>query len=404
MYGWEFPPHSSGGLGVACYGLTRELVREGVDVRFVLPRRYPVSVSGAKMVFADESHPLTGTQAQQFASGYITEDRLQFLRGQYPELQYGPSLFDEVLRYAAFSPLVALQQQPDVIHSHDWLCLPAGMAAKRATGAPLVVHVHATEFDRTGRGTVNQNIYNIERRGMHEADKILAVSEYTKNIIVEHYGVSPDKIEVVYNGIDPDSDMVLSPQEVVVHRLKEAGWDIVLFHGRLTIQKGPDYFLRAAKKVLEHRPNVAFVVSGSGDMAQQMIDQAAYYGIGDKVFFVGWTKGKVAATLYKLSDLFVMPSVSEPFGLVPLEALMNGTPVIISKQAGVSEVLRNALKVDFWDVDDMAHKILSVLEHPELAKTLASEGNREARGQVWNRVARRCMMVYKNVTKKLLRV
>ncbi len=403
MYGWEFPPHNSGGLGVACYGLTRGLVSLGEDVRFVLPRKYPVAETGAKMLFADEARPLDGTEASKFASGYIDDEQFRFLRGQYPELQYGPSLFDEVLRYAALSPLVALREQPDVIHMHDWLAFPAGMAAKRATGAPLVAHVHATEFDRTGFGSVNQAVYDIERRGLYEADRIIAVSEYTKRILIDRYGVHPDKVEVAHNAIDPDDVAVLSEVEQSVHRLKKDGWGVVLFVGRLTLQKGPDYFLEAAKKVLAHRPNTVFVVSGSGDMAKKMIDQAAYFGIGDKVLFTGFMRDKELARLYKISDLVVMPSVSEPFGIVPLEALLNGTPVLISKQSGVAEVLSGALKVDFWDTDEMANKILSVVSHASLREELAREGERNARAQVWRTVAQKCITIYQKVMQSLPR-
>jgi glycosyltransferase involved in cell wall biosynthesis len=403
MYGWEFPPHNSGGLGNACFGLARSLVNEGVDLRFVLPRKYPVAVSGAQMIFADETSPLNGVQAEGFASGYIDETRLKFLRGQYPELQYGPSLFDEVLRYAALAPLVALRNQPDVIHVHDWLCYPAGIAAKRVTGAPLVVHVHATEFDRAGFSSQNA-INDIERRGMHEADKILTVSEYTKNIIVEHYNIDPNKVEVVYNGIDADDSAILTAVEGDVERFKKAGWSIVLFVGRLTVQKGPDYFLETAKKVLEYRPKTLFVIAGSGDMERQIIDRAAYLGISDKVIFTGFVRGKKLAHLYTLADIFVLPSVSEPFGLVPLESLLNGTPVLVSKQSGVSEVLRNALKANFWDIDEMTNQIISVLDHPSLRETLKQEGGREARSQVWSKVAKRCIMVYNSVVKSLSRV
>lgn len=403
MYGWEFPPHNSGGLGNACFGLARSLVNEGVELSFVLPRKYPVADCGATMLFADEANPLDGAQALGFASGYINESRLKFLRGEYPELQYGPSLFDEVLRYAALSPLVALRVQPDVIHVHDWLCYPAGIAAKRATGAPLVVHVHATEFDRAGF-TEQNAIHEIERRGLHEADRILTVSEYTKNIIVQHYNVDPNKVEVVYNGIDADDSAIMSETESNVAHFKDAGWGVVLFVGRLTVQKGPDYFLETAKKVLEHRPNTLFVVAGSGDMERQVIDRAAYLGISDKVVFTGFVREKKLAHLYKLADIFVMPSVSEPFGLVPLEALLNSTPVLVSKQSGVSEVLRNALKVDFWDIDSMTNQIISVLDHSSLQETLKEEGGREARSQVWSKVAKRCIMVYKSVVKTLTRV
>ncbi len=403
MYGWEFPPSNSGGLGVACYGLTRGLVAEGADVRFVLPRKFPVLPSGAKIVFADEANPLDSLQARQFNSGYLTQEQLNFLRGQYPELRYGPSLFDEVLRYAALAPLVALQYPADVIHVHDWLCYPAGIAAKKVTGLPLVAHVHATEFDRTGFGSVNQAVYDVERRGMHEADRIIAVSEYTKRVIVAHYGISPDKVDVVHNGIDPDDTAVSSATEAEMKRLKDSGWGVVLFVGRLTLQKGPDYFLNAARKVITHRPNTLFVISGSGDMAKQIIDRSAELGIGDKVLFTGFLREKELARLYGAADLVVMPSVSEPFGIVPLESLLNGTPVLISKQSGVAEVIRNALKTDFWDTDEMANKMVSVLDNPSLKETLATEGMREARGQVWRRVAERCMMVYKKLTESLSR-
>jgi glycosyltransferase involved in cell wall biosynthesis len=401
MYGWEFPPHNSGGLGVACYGLTRALVGEGADVRFVLPRKYPVAQTGAKMVFADEANPLDATQARIYASGYVKEGDIEFLRGKYPELQYGPSLFDEVLRYAALSPLVALQQGADVIHAHDWLCIPAGLAAKEALGVPLVVHIHATEFDRTGFGQVNQGIYDIERRGVHEADKVFAVSAYTRQLLIDRYGADPDKVEVMHNGIDADDSAVASAIEGEMRRLKEAGVGIVLFVGRLTLQKGPDYFLAAARKVLSHRPDTIFVVSGSGDMSKRIINDAAAMGISDKMLFTGFLREKELARLYKCADLVVMPSVSEPFGIVPLEALLNGTPVLISKQSGVAEVVHNSLKTDFWDTDEMANKIISVLDHPALRETLATEGGRDARAQVWRKVAARCMMMYTKLLKVL---
>ncbi len=403
MYGWEFPPHNSGGLGVACYGLAKSLADEGVDLRFVLPRKYPTFNVGAKMIYADESAPLDGVHAEHFASGYLNEERLKFLKGQYPELQYGPSLYDEVLKYAALSPLVALRNQPDVIHVHDWLCYPAGIAAKRITGAPLVAHVHATEFDRAGFDSQNP-INEIERRGLHEADRILTVSQYTKNIIVDHYGVNPDKVDVVYNGVNFEDSVDVKTVENDMRKIKNAGWNVVLFVGRFTMQKGPDYFLESAKKVLEYKPNTLFVMVGSGDMERQIIDRAAYLGIGDKVIFTGFARGADLERLYAVSDLMVMPSVSEPFGLVPLEALLKGTPVIVSKQSGVSEVLNSALKVDFWDTEEIANKILSVLEHKSLKETLESEGGKEARAQVWKKVAERCMMVYKKLVKKVTKV
>ena len=399
MYGWEFPPANSGGLGVACYGLSRGLVQEGADVVFVLPRRCPVAQNGAKVVFADTHRKeLTEEQTRLLLSGYASASHTDFLRRstENPAL-YGASLFDEVLRYATRSASVALREGADVIHAHDWLSYLAGIEAKKALGVPLVAHVHATEFDRTGFGVPDQRVYDIERAGMHMADMVVAVSEYTKRVIVEKYGVSPDKVMVLHNGIDADDSAVASATESDMKRLKSAGWGVVLFVGRLTIQKGPDYFLETARKVLAHRPKTLFVVSGSGDMARQMIDTSAYHGIGDKVLYTGFLRGGELARLYKTADIVVMPSVSEPFGIVPLEALLNGAPVLISKQSGVAEVIPNALKADFWDVDDMAHKIISVLEYPALRQTLLRNGDQDARRQVWRKVARNCILLYEKV-------
>jgi glycogen synthase len=405
MYGWEFPPANSGGLGVACYGLSRGLVQEGAEVTFVLPRRCPVAQNGAKVVFADTTREvLTDEQTRLLLSGYATtKEQTDFLeRGRTRGATYGVSLFDEVLRYAARSTDVALREGADIIHAHDWLSYPAGMAAQKALGVPFIAHVHATEFDRTGFGVPDQRVYEIERAGMHAADMVVAVSAYTKRIVVEKYGIDPQKVMVLHNGIDADDTAVASATESDMKRLKAAGWGVVLFVGRLTIQKGPDYFLAAAKKVLEHRPKTLFVVSGSGDMARQMIDTSAYHGLGDKVLYTGFLRGKELARLYKTADLVVMPSVSEPFGIVPLEALLNGAPVLISKQSGVAEVVPNALKADFWDVDDMAHKIISVLDYPALKDTLLSNGARDAQQQVWRKVARHCMMIYERVKNMLV--
>jgi glycosyltransferase involved in cell wall biosynthesis len=265
------------------------------------------------------------------------------------------------------------------------------MEAKKATGKPLIVHVHATEFDRTGGTGVNQQVYDIERAGMHAADAVIAVSQWTKNIVVNHYGVSPDKITVVHNGIDVGD---VKPVPSRVQALKDAGNKIVLFVGRITMQKGPDYFIRAAKRVLEFRPNTIFLVSGSGDMERQMIRQAAAEGISDKVFFVGFLRGEELDSIYQSADLYVMPSISEPFGITPLEALANGTPVLISRQSGVAEVLNHALKTDFWDIDDTADKIISTLDHPCLHESLKVNGGREVAKNTWAVAAGKCLDVY----------
>jgi glycosyltransferase involved in cell wall biosynthesis len=257
--------------------------------------------------------------------------------------------------------------------------------------------MHATEFDRTGYGQINQSIYAIERKGVRDADRVVAVSGYTKNMVAEKYDIPESKIEVVHNGIDADDAVVVVDREQHVHSLKKYGNSIVLFVGRLTLQKGPDYFLRIAKRVLEQKKDVVFVISGSGDMEKQIINQAAYLGISDRVLFVGFLRNHALARMYAMADLVVMPSVSEPFGIVPLEALLNGTPVLLSKQSGVREVVKNALVADFWDIDEMANSILAVISHHSLKETLVEGGRREAQNMQWRQAAQKCIMVYKQL-------
>lgn len=398
MFGWEgFPPYHSGGLGTACMGLTRALANEGIQVTYVLPRRIPIRAPWCSVVFADkrDAYELASEELRRIQSPYISSEEYSLLKERYPELSnFENSLYEEVLRYAVLARRVALEEDFDIIHAHDWLTYLAGIEAKAVSGKPFVAHIHATEFDRTGHGGVNQLVYNIERAGLMAADRVIAVSAYTKGILVQHYGIPADKIEVVHNGIDRDDAHIVQSNQEIMHKLKERGNSIVLFVGRITLQKGPDYFLRAAKKVLEHRPNTVFVVSGSGDMERQVIQEAAYHGIGDKVLFVGFLRGQTLANMFKMSDLVVMPSVSEPFGIVPLEALSNGTPVLVSKQSGVSEVLRHALKVDFWDTDEMANQIICLLNNPALQESMRSGGMREVAGQVWQKAAGKCKCVY----------
>ncbi len=289
-------------------------------------------------------------------------------------------------RYAHFCVRAAQHLPFDIIHAHDWLTYPAGIALARLTGRPLVVHVHATEFDRSGEH-VNQAVYNIERRGMHAAIRVLAVSMLTRNLLVNRYGVSPDKIDVVYNGVD------IEPSTYGIKRI-ERSERIVLYFGRITMQKGPEYFVRAAKRVLEVEKNVRFVVAGSGDQATSMIEMAAELGIGSRMTFTGFLRGKDIQRVFSLADLYVMPSVSEPFGIAPLEAMGHRVPVIISKNSGVCEVLTHALKVNFWDVDDMANKIVAVLRHPPLRAELRDRGLFEVRGITWDGAAKRCIESY----------
>ncbi len=276
----------------------------------------------------------------------------------------------------------------DVIHAHDWMTYPAGMALGRVTGKPLVAHIHSTEFDRSGEH-VNQPVYDIERRGMHAAARVIAVSALTKNIVARRYGVEPSKIRVVYNGVQQDENFVPDPQSEISPKDK-----IVLFLGRITMQKGPEYFVQAAKRVLEKVENVKFIVAGNGDLARKMIEQAAELGIGHKVLFTGFLRGRDVAKVFKMADCYVMPSVSEPFGIAPLEAMSHDTPVIISKQSGVSEVVTHALKVDFWDTDQMANKIIAVLRYPPLSQTLKKHGRMELRRLTWEGAAEKCVSVY----------
>jgi glycosyltransferase involved in cell wall biosynthesis len=289
---------------------------------------------------------------------------------------YAGDLMAQVNRYARLAVEIARREQFDVVHAHDWMTYPAGQAVAAATRRPLLVHVHSTEFDRSGED-VDQRIYDIERTGMHVADKVICVSYLTRNIVINRYGVQPQKVEVVYNAVNlpSNTDLQMKPIE---HNEK-----IVLFLGRVTMQKGPEYFLRAAKKVIEKFGKVRFVMAGSGDMITECISEAASLGIGGYVTFTGFLRGGDVDKIFSMADLYVMPSVSEPFGIAPLEAISHNVPVIISKQSGVSEVLSHVLKVDFWDIDEMANKILAVLRHKPLHKTLRQHGQIELRKFSW---------------------
>lgn len=307
--------------------------------------------------------------------------------------EYSGDLVGQSHRYALFCVAATSGLEFDVIHAHDWLTYPAGLAVARVTGKPLVVHVHSTEFDRSGLH-VNQRVYDIERRGMHGAIRTIAVSQLTKNLCVNRYGMDPNRVEVVYNGVD------LEPHEVGMEEI-EGKDKIVLYFGRITMQKGPEFFIQAAKRVLDVYTDVKFVVAGSGDQAQRMIELAASLGIGHKVLFTGFLRGKDIQRVFALADLYVMPSVSEPFGIAPLEALGHDVPILISKTSGVSEVLTHALKVDFWDVDDMANKIVAVLRHPPLSRTLLHHGHFEIRRLTWDGAAERCEQIYRDAVAAL---
>lgn len=381
MFGWEFPPFNSGGLGIACLGLVRALSQRGFEIIFVMPKRLDIRSPWARFVFADTLH-LSVRTANVALSPYLSKTAYRFFRADNP--MYGFGLLNEVHRYAAIGNAIAADEQFDIIYAHDWLSFGAGIEAKRATGKPLIVHVHATEFDRCGGPMgVNHDVYEIERRGMDESDIVIAVSEFTKRIIVSEYGIPEWKVRVVHNGIDEITEPQRGAGLPRLRALKAAGNKLVLFLGRVTLQKGPDYFVRAAKKVCERNSNVYFILSGSGDMQEPIMNLAAHLGIADHVLFTGFLDGPDKREVYTAADLFVMPSVSEPFGITALEAMKLGTPVLISKQSGVSEVVKHALKVDFWDVDEMANKILGVIGYPGLKESLSQHGQREAERATW---------------------
>jgi glycosyltransferase involved in cell wall biosynthesis len=451
MLGWEFPPHISGGLGTACHGLTKGLSEIGVDVSFVLPTAVPVGTSshvrfrtpqnlsaGGRQVVEtgqgsepagrhvtvhqlpavlqaysqpedfqqvleqltpdqrrmmglpepDENGHLTAEDFADASPGNPTASR-QFLRGA--GINYGGDLMGQVYKYARLAVELARNESFDVVHAHDWMTFPAGMAVAAACRKPLVVHIHSTEFDRSG-DNVNQQVYEIERMGAQSADRSICVSHLTAGLLSKHYGVPKDRLEVVYNAVDmPNSNGVgLTPIR--------SDEKIVLFLGRVTMQKGPEYFLQAAKRVTEKLPNVRFVVAGSGDMITQCIELAARLKLGSHITFTGFLRGDDVQRVFEMADLYVMPSVSEPFGIAPLEALSHNVPVIISKQSGVSEVLTHALKVDFWDIDEMANKILAVLRHPPLQKTLSQHGSIELRKMSWRDSAVKLYTIYRKVS------
>lgn len=399
MFGWEFPPYNSGGLGTACYGLTKGLSKKGVEITFVLPRKVDLDVDFLKIVFSDDikkrtEHYVFNSLLQAYSTEESYDIRLVSEKEKAGNPIYGRNLFEEVERYGQVGGKIASMEKFDVIHAHDWLTFKAAIAAKERTGKYLVVHIHATEFDRTGGNGINQYVYDIEKRGMEEADRVIAVSNYTKQKIIEHYGIPANKISVVHNAIDFQNYALER-----MHELKKKN-KIVLFHGRITLQKGPDYFVSAAKKILEFYPQVVFVVVGSGDMEKAIIRKVAELGIADKFIFTGFLRGKENFAAFQMADLYVMPSVSEPFGIAPLESLMNGTPVLISKQSGVSEVLNHCLKTDFWDIDEMANKVVSVLRYDSLKRTLQENGVREAEKFNWDMPAQRCIDIYNDLLRR----
>ena len=427
MFGWEFPPHIAGGLGTACYGLTRGLARNGVEVIFVVPKAYGdedqrfirvVNASDVDAIYRSGEADCDIWRHGKFMEinsnmvPYISPEQWEEERSRSEKVgtvhhdgdvwrerytfsgKYGANLLEEVARYAVVARQVAieLEGQFDVIHAHDWLTYYAGIAAKEVSGKPLVVHMHATEFDRSGEN-INTQTYAIERGGMEAADLVMAVSNLTRNIVINKYGIPAEKVMTVHNAVR----FAEGNQEEEERGVKDK---IVTFLGRITYQKGPDYFVEAAAKVLKRTKNVRFVMAGSGDMMNHVIRRVARLGIADKFHFTGFLRGADVQKMFALSDVYVMPSVSEPFGISPLEAMKSNVPTIISKQSGVAEVLDYAVKVDYWDVDAMADAIYGLVTYPALGELFARKGLEEVTGLKWNNAAAKIKEGYERVIKE----
>lgn len=425
MFGWEFPPHIAGGLGTACYGMTRGLARNGVEVVFVMPRAYGDEDQRFVRVVNASDVETIGTRDHEFSEEllekvsfihidsnmlpYISPEEYaayhdEFVRSgrthEWTDVwkqrytfsgKYGANLMEEVARYAMVAAQVAkdLEGQFDVIHAHDWLTYFAGIAAKRVSGKPLVVHMHATEFDRSGEN-INRRVYAIEKAGMQAADRVIAVSELTRRIVIGKYGILADKVVTVHNAVRFGESEEAAPERAVKDK-------VVTVLGRITYQKGPDYFVEAAAKVLQRVSDVRFVMAGSGDLMNHVVRRVAQLGIADRFHFTGFLKGGEVQRMFRLSDVYVMPSVSEPFGISPLEAMRSGVPVIISRQSGVAEVLDYAIKVNYWDVDALADAIYGLLTYPALGRMFASKGLEEVTGLKWTNAAAKIKTVYETV-------
>lgn len=449
MFGWEFPPHISGGLGTACFGIIESLRKSNTQILFVIPQAdvKPIGegleiINASAILVPILSPEINQQQPEQnrseetttvissvetirvhseifpYTSPHVLSDapsvppwnfqlpetnivsivdphtgrinnqavvRYQFSGG------YGPNLLEEVQQYGLVGAEIARQRNFDIIHVHEWLTFKAGKAAKEISGKPLIVHVHATEFDRAGKN-VDARVFEIEREGMELADKVIAVSQWTKNIITSRYGISPDKVKVVHNGSLPQTDSGSI-------QLPPIGKRIVTFLGRITYQKGPAYFIDAAALVLKKFRDVHFVMAGSGDLLPEMIERVARLRIASHFHFTGFLKKNRVDQLWSATNLYVMPSVSEPFGISPLEAVQAGVPVIISNQSGVAEVMQHVVKVDFWNIEALADAMCNILKYSSLSETLKNKSIEEIAGVTWERAAKKINAIYHDLTK-----
>ncbi|WP_321436515.1 glycosyltransferase [uncultured Bacteroides sp.] len=413
MFGWEFPPHILGGLGTASYGLTKGMsTQEDMQITFCIPKPWGdedqsflkiIGMNNTPVVWKDVSWDYINSRV----GGYMNPQDYYDLRdhiyadfnylhtndlgciefsGRYPD-----NLQEEINNYSIVAGVVARQQQYDIIHSHDWLTYPAGIHAKQISGKPLVIHVHATDFDRS-RGNVNPTVYSIEKNGMDHADHIMCVSELTRQTVIHKYHQDPRKVSTVHNAVSPLSQEIM---EIVPKKNKKE--KIVTFLGRITMQKGPEYFVEAAAMVLHRTKNIRFVMAGNGDMMHQMIRLVAERGMADRFHFPGFMKGKEVYEVLKSSDVYIMPSVSEPFGISPLEAMQVSVPTIISKQSGCAEILNNCIKTDYWDIHAMADAIYSICTYPAMYEYLKVEGKREVDNIKWENVGYQIRSTYDSI-------
>ncbi|MCD7973631.1 MAG: glycosyltransferase [Candidatus Azobacteroides sp.] len=416
MFGWEFPPHILGGLGTASYGLTKGMsMQPDMKITFVIPKPWGdedqsflkiIGACNTPVVWRDVQWEYVRDRlgkAMSHEDYYAMRDHIyadfSYLRtndlgcidfsGRYPD-----NLLEEINNYSIAAGVIARTFPCDIIHSHDWLTYPAGIHAKYATGKPLVIHVHATDFDRS-RGNVNPQVFGIEKDGMHHADHIITVSDLTRKTVIEKYGIDPSKVTTVHNAVEP-----LSKEIEGIKPLRGTDDKVVTFLGRITMQKGPEYFVEAAHRVLQKAKNVRFVMAGSGDKMNEMIRLAAARKITDRFHFTGFLKGKQVYEMLKSSDVYVMPSVSEPFGISPLEAMQVGVPTIVSKQSGCAEILTNIFKIDYWDIDAMADAIYSIITYPSLYQYLKTAGKSEVDEIKWEYAGDKVRQIYNNFAYK----
>ncbi|MBD5288574.1 MAG: glycosyltransferase family 4 protein [Bacteroides sp.] len=412
MFGWEFPPHILGGLGTASYGLTKGMFNNGdMDITFVIPKPYGDEEKGFARIIGAGNTPVAWRDVSwdyvENRIGKVMDPQLYFdlrdhiyadfnylklndlgcieFSGRYPD-----NILEEINNYSIVAGVIARTVDFDIIHSHDWLTYPAGIHAKNVTGKPLVIHVHASEFDRS-RGKPNPTVFAIEKDGMMNADHIITVSELTRRTVIDKYGIDPAKVTTVHNAVIPLSDELLNLKK------RESKDKVITFLGRITMQKGPEYFVEAAAKVLQKNKNVRFVMAGGGDMEAAMIKLAAKRGIADRFHFTGFLRGKEVYQMFRDSDVYVMPSVSEPFGISPLEAMEMGVPSIISKQSGCAEILENVIKTDYWDIDAMADAMHALISYPALHNTLRDRGIEEIHQITWEKAGKKVIDIYKDV-------